>query len=287
MANFYGKRNRNTLSSFIFDKVYPTRRMAELYADNDGVFVGRFVLIDYNSEENKAYDTIPNFADVEEAPTEGLIAKTDADTYQVYSNGEWVDIELKYETLFHLDKNFYNGDRAYDSTIWRKVINSEGKGIYAMVAELNSVLPTMKLTLDAPSDETGLAPYYDEDSTDISYHMHMPTSWGFRVKEAKADPEGSDGIASLTDDGELAIYYNKSGLDSKNIAYAPADAEDEITVKSTGKSGNTYGGDEPVEDIKELAISLPSIGDTMAKVWDLTYGDEALNGGTERNQHTA
>jgi hypothetical protein len=49
------------------------------------------------------------------------------------------------------DKNKYpDMGRGYDSTVWQKVY-VDGKEKYAMIAELNSVVPTFDVTVDAPT----------------------------------------------------------------------------------------------------------------------------------------
>jgi hypothetical protein len=54
----------------------------------------------------------------------------------------------------------------------------------------------------------------------------------------------------------------------------------------SGKSGHQYNahGNDPTEmcaqaDIQELSIMLPSIGTSIAKMWNLVYGNEEQNNG--------
>lgn len=90
---FYGKINSNAKSSFSFDKVYPTRQMADLYAQQDGIFVGRFILVDYDHGDYSTYSTIPDSSDPNALIIEenGSIKKVKTgDTtykYQIYQNG--------------------------------------------------------------------------------------------------------------------------------------------------------------------------------------------------------
>lgn len=96
-----------------------------------------------------------------------------------------------------------------------------------------------------------------------------------------------------------AIYFNKAGFSPENVVYS-FDKEygdwntedntefkylvtDEITLSPSGHSGHLYGvhGQKGIRntapDIQELAIMLPSIGDSMAEIWDLIYGGRNLN----------
>ena len=93
-----------------------------------------------------------------------------------------------------------------------------------------------------------------------------------------------------------AIYFNKAGFNPAKISYS-ADKEyagwhvgednqfhvsDEITITPTGQSGHYYnthktGIREISPDTQELSIMLPSIGDSMAEIWDLIYGGRNLD----------
>ena len=46
---FYGKVTNTSKTSFTFDRTYPNRYTMDKYAKTDGVYVGRFVLIEYDS----------------------------------------------------------------------------------------------------------------------------------------------------------------------------------------------------------------------------------------------
>lgn len=97
-------------------------------------------------------------------------------------------------------------------------------------------------------------------------------------------------------DVPAAIYFNKAGFNPAKISYS-ADKEyagwhvgednqfhvsDEITITPTGQSGHYYnthhtGIREIAPDTQELSIMLPSIGDSMAEIWDLIYGGRNLD----------
>jgi hypothetical protein len=62
-----------------------------------------------------------------------------------------------------------------------------------MIAELNSVVPTFDLAVDAPT-MTPIAPHFDTDSTNVYYKLHVQPQWGFRVAEANPN-EKSDSMA--------------------------------------------------------------------------------------------
>ncbi len=53
MAGFYGNIRNSTSNSFKFDRVYSNRKIMDLSADNDGVFAGRYVLVEYDQDLTK------------------------------------------------------------------------------------------------------------------------------------------------------------------------------------------------------------------------------------------
>ena len=101
---------------------------------------------------------------------------------------------------------------------------------------------------------------------------------------------------------EAAIYYNKKGFDPKKVSYSEdiinskalsgynksiADSgwtnEDKISIAPTGMSGQEYkphkNGTESkmYPDTQELSIMLPSLGDTISKIWDMVFGGRDTN----------
>ena len=45
---FYGNITNTAKTNFVFDKIYPNRTEMEKECSKDGVFIGRYVLVDYN-----------------------------------------------------------------------------------------------------------------------------------------------------------------------------------------------------------------------------------------------
>ena len=231
-------------------------------------------------------------------------------------------VDPSYSDNYNIDQTYCETHigRGYDSTVWQKIY-SNGKLSYAMLAELNSIVPTFAISADAPT-EKAIAPHFDDRSTNVFYHLHTQPSWGMRIKKADESISESDGLRYMSDaDDKSAIYYNKKGFDPSIITisdkYGVGDNNlngisedrwgwkpgqpDVIDVLSTGKSGtlyNQYVKDEngnivlnnagyPMHDLnsdmieqpdtKEIVAMLPSFGDTVAEMWNLTYGDEKAN----------
>ena len=231
-------------------------------------------------------------------------------------------VDPSYSYNYNIDQTYCETHigRGYDCTVWQKIY-SNGKLSYAMLAELNSIVPTFAISADAPT-EIAMAPHFDDRSTNVFYHLHTQPSWGMRIKKADESISESDGLRYMSDaEDKSAIYYNKKGFDPHIITisdkYGVGDNNlngisedhwgwkpgqpDVIDVLSTGKSGtlyNQYVKDEngnimlnnagyPMHDLasemieqpdtKEIVAMLPSFGDTIAEIWNLTYGDEKAN----------
>ena len=112
MSGFYGNAYAGT-GGLQIDKRYENRKQMDANASSDGVFVNRYVLVDY---DNNSTSYKENY---------------DADA-AVYAFG---------------DRRF----RGYDSTVWQKVYDNGYK--YVAVGDLNGLMPVISLKIDAPSEQ--------------------------------------------------------------------------------------------------------------------------------------
>ena len=111
-----------------------------------------------------------------------------------------------------------------------------------------------------------------------------------RKKQDDDEDDGDENKDSKKEDLEGipyngAIYYNKAGFDKlrRNVS----DIENKISVTPTGYStsepqyyNEANDGKDLVSkpDMQELVIQLPSIGNTVAELWDLMYGEKDSTG---------
>lgn len=316
---------KNTVTSIVYDVEDRSNYVltyANLVWDSEGRVHMEYELESIGSETKK-YMYVFNYDTWKEY-------NKDPESYNYYLcteyNGsvetwEYV-VDPSYSYNYNIDQTYCETHigRGYDCTVWQKIY-SNGKLSYAMLAELNSVVPTFAISADAPT-ETLIAPHFDDGSTNVLYNLHTQPSWGMRIKKADESISESDGLRYMSDaDDKSAIYYNKKGFDPSIITisdkYGVGDNNlnevsedhwgwkpgqpDVIDVLSTGKSGtlyNQYVKDEngnimlnnagyPMHDLdsdmieqpdtKEIVAMLPSFGDTIAEMWNLTYGDEKAN----------
>lgn len=108
MINLYGSR---VGTQFTFDKIYANRHEMDTACENDGVFIGRYVLISYEQKSNS------------------LSAETTVVNNLSYNLS--IDIQNYYS-----DSTQWNGI-GWDNTVWQKQF-IEGAYIYIKIADLNS-----------------------------------------------------------------------------------------------------------------------------------------------------
>ena len=148
---------------------------------------------------------------------------------------------------------------------------------------------TSQLVNKLPSDEevAWSRTVYDTSTGEThTYYFDFakdPETWGLtgNWKESQAPAENHFMPA--------AIYYNKAGFNPAVISYSDEEIKDRIALESTGLSGNEYnvhgvaGLRKAQVDTQELSIMLPSLGNSIAHMWDIIYGNEEINGSSNRN----
>ena len=243
---FYSNIAPTNKTYFNFDKVYPNRYLMEQQATSDGVFLGHYILIKYDLETQK----------------------NDYAQENIYPNDEAGD-KTTYEINYLIDKNQYQiTSRPYDATVWQKVYvdNSEQ---YAMVAELNSVVPSLHLIVDRPTEDKPQTPYFSGESNNIDYQLHWQPQWGFKIGTVSFNENGFDknhANAEVLNPNDR-IYFTKE----KSGTQYPVYARDPVTHTKYIAYNDT------ADDIQVLNIELPSIGNMISKGYDIIYGKNRDN----------
>ena len=205
---FYGNTTNTSKTQFQFDKIYSNRRTMDISAANDGIYMGRYVLVDYGEEENNIFKTFYvkddddsidmhmwkdvsfNSTTIVQFPKDvqanDVVKAINSSTgeYQFYkcinkegsSSGAAIferitGADNSYAYNYEIDKAFYPEKRGYDSTVWQKVfVGNNSK--YVMVAELNAMAPSFEIVVDAPTMNP-IPPHFDNASNEMEYFMHI------------------------------------------------------------------------------------------------------------------
>lgn len=199
---FYGNITNTSKTTFSFDKIYANRlEMDNACANGDGVFLGRYVLVEYGyifdatdeawtdervgmSSITTIYDHPTDRSNLHVIPwVENKLVKIKYNSTRYYKykasiiSGKPVwhlmrgtyDTSVKdddlYEVNYKIDRDIYH--RGYDSTVWiKQFINNEEK--YIQIAELNTVIPIFNLEPIMPYD-----PYSPVEITVDTYQPNI------------------------------------------------------------------------------------------------------------------
>lgn len=162
--------------------MYATRKEMDEKCHNDGVYPGRYVLVEYGERYELRKDDSGNIL------------------YDPDTNQPLRDERAEYRENYDLDHDFYGN--VYDSTVWQKVYTKQNSSIsntygekYIMVAELNALVP--KLTL-----------VEDETATLKSGKGYIPVS-----QNAEFDPSITYFIYGGLDDEGNPTYLRQVNID--------------------------------------------------------------------------
>ena len=293
-GNFYTSINHESATRIKYDATLDGKQFDEVSDTKyNNAYVGKgWVIYDYTIQNN------PN------SEIKYYICTGSSGGYALFIELENSEYVLNYQ----VDLKNYNEGRGYDSSVWVKTsVEIDDKLItkYVQIAELNTVVPTFDIVADAPSMGP-MTPHFDSDSTNVYYKLHLQPAWGMRV--AAANGARSDVNTSWTREVYLpqtggsrteywnqtdkrwettpqpefaaAIYYNEDGF-NRGTPHKVNDNNNYIEVRPTGKSGNKYTNHNSrtdtdslmeAEDIQEIYINLPGIGNMMSEAWDIIHG---------------
>lgn len=187
---FYGNITNTSKTTFTFDRIYNNRLQMDNNCASDGVFLGRYVLVEYGlpasqyiigylDNNGNMYDDPADRSDSHIILCEkGKMVKVNRNRYWYLYTGDtksdgspyWryltritndrVDDE-QYNKNYQIDYPVYG--RGYDSTVWiKQYVNNQET--YIQIAELNTVVPNFSIYPLLPQD-----PYVVVDNANIVY----------------------------------------------------------------------------------------------------------------------
>ena len=239
--SLYGNVKKIGSASFQFDRKYNNRVEMDNAAATDGVYAGRYVLVEYGYRfgiDGQDVTSTTEGTGITESNNSFKLVNTPDGEVRV----EGVTENTSYKNNATVDLRTYGA--VYDSTVWQKIyINDNGtpKDKYVMVAELNASAPKLDIIQDAPLEykampnelpkyrtegvvagklndrgelietvrltnakETYNRPRFDTAiDTELTYLMHIPTTLNLEL-------------------GDNTVDFNENGF---NIAYSYPDSE--------------------------------------------------------------
>lgn len=256
---FYGNITNTSKTTFTFDKIYNNRLQMDNSCANDGVFLGRYVLVEYGLPATQyiigyfdrssgiMYDDPTDRSDSHIILWEkGKLVKVSRGNYWYLYVGEstsgsqyWKQLTIitndriddeQYDTNYKIDYPVYG--RGYDSTVWiKQYINNQET--YVQIAELNTVVPNFSIYPLLPQD-----PYVAVDNASIvyqpgKYYYYDETDSHYKLDNNDTKTEGriyyleSDlGPAITADQSSTNLLYKlrvptnfQLDLDNNNIYY--------------------------------------------------------------------
>ena len=261
--SIYGKVARVPSSPFLFDKIYSSRAEMEEACPNDGVYVGRYVLVSYGirydeaeSEENPKTEV--DNSTIDSVDGTKLILDRREKTVQIYKEKE------EYAANREKDENQYGG--FYDKTVWMKTYASGNeeditqKEKYILIAELNAKVPDIKENLISPIvlDENGVESFNQPSFESLKSHeqaftLNMPKLLEIILKNENLKLRLDN---YPTNNEERISNYNNFNVDWKNIL--KSDDSNEVVGK-------------------ELHIDLRAVGQALIDLEDALYGKPTLD----------
>lgn len=186
---FYGNITNTSKTTFTFDKIYSNRLQMDNSCTSDGIFLGRYVLVEYGLPATQYLvgylDNKIMYDDPSDRSDSHIILCENGKLVKVKRSNQWYlyvgnvtasgTKEWKYLTRItndRVDDEQYNLNyqidypvygRGYDSTVWiKQYINNQET--YVQIAELNTVVPNFLIYPLLPQD-----PYVAVDDASIVY----------------------------------------------------------------------------------------------------------------------
>lgn len=186
---FYGNITNTSKTTFTFDKIYSNRLQMDNSCTSDGIFLGRYVLVEYGLPATQYLvgylDNKIMYDDPSDRSDSHIILCENGKLVKVKRSNQWYlyvgnvtasgTKEWKYLTRItndRVDDEQYNLNyqidypvygRGYDSTVWiKQYINNQET--YVQIAELNTVVPNFSIYPLLPQD-----PYVAVDDSNIVY----------------------------------------------------------------------------------------------------------------------
>ena len=221
MGSFYGNIAHSNKTAIQFDKIYESRYQMDNEVASDGVFVGRYVLVEYDEPgisgyywssynmwtttptplrdqngipvESTRIPAKPNICYLDLFTNKCYILSGNSEVFQLITQfGDNTPYQFRYET------DLRNYGRGYDSTVWLKTFQSNTNSYkYVLIAEMNTVVPNFHLVAEAPASAP-VPPYFDANLNNLDYYLHMQGQMTFKVSTNRNRDTNSKSDENIT-----------------------------------------------------------------------------------------
>ena len=134
--SLYGQISKIDTPSFQFDRIYNNRSELDANATSDGVYAGRYVLVEYGEKFPVTSGS-------------SVIYNEQNGTYVEVTNSGRRNISINPTFAQNANIDFQQYGNTYDSTVWQKVY-IQNQEQYKMVAELNAKAPQLDVNNISP-----------------------------------------------------------------------------------------------------------------------------------------
>lgn len=200
--------------------------------------------------------------------------------FRIAKSGKFIELK-KTDSVKFVENFYYQFDEDTEYSLiskdnWDTITNNTI--IYYQQASDETIAPWEKIEVNISNDEN-----YNKTYSKTTYYANDFKNANKILNDKSEEPEQVS-IPNWTEnipEGsgiQAAIYYNKAGFDKATKSHVSG-VQDSIKI-TPAYSGNYYntvpskgpGGEELYEDVQELSINLPSIGNAISDVWDEVYG---------------
>ena len=265
--SFYGDIKRVHSSPYVFDKIYPNRTIMDDKCASDGVYIGRYVLIEYNCcYENENSDELVYFD-------------------RIKADSENSSIDERYQANVEADITKYKD--TFNATVWQKIytnIKEDSPEKYILIAKLSGNLPTLGINAIPPKYIQNSEEYWAEPSVNIAGGNEE--SYIFNIAD----------VIKLDVDNNGSSLIDPAFLDpAERTVISPLPIEDENASMFDSNNNymrwHNYNGDTSIEnvtpddqgrqffDTKKLETKLNGVGQAISDLYDILYGIPSSNNG--------
>lgn len=254
--SFYGNIKRVNSSPYVFDKIYANRKEMDAAAAEDGIYIGRYVLVKYTCKY-----------------VEDENGNVHLEYFDKYISGENDEKEINHDYLNNVNEDIsYYGD-TFDATVWQKIYTNvtdetepRAREKYILIAELNAAVPRMEIEPVPPK-------YEEEEDGETVEKWRSPEI----VEEASTEDAFKLKMPDVLHlDVDVEEFYPASLVNPERKTIIKNENNEEVNLFQPDYNyihwENEYAGDSSDITGKVLKAKLYAFGKAISNVYDILFG---------------